>query len=244
MASCEWCPGLQRLPVHVGIIPDGNRRWARARGLPPWEGHVRGYQVAKRTLNLLWEIGVPYVTFYGLSRENCLRRPREELEKIHQLLSLAVDELLSDPRVRGGEVRLLFVGDFTLLPAWLSQKLMEAMEEAGGERRHTLTIGICYGGRWEVLEAARRAAELAAKGLLDTESLGEEELRRLMPLGGLPEPDLIIRSGGERRLSGFLLYHAAYSELFFTDTLWPDFTPRELCSALRFYQSRERRFGR
>ncbi len=242
----SWCSGLDasRLPRHVAFIPDGNRRWARRRGLPPWEGHRRGYQVAREVLNALWGLGVPYVTFYGLSRENCLRRPREELERIHGLLGLAVEELLGDPRVRGGSVRLYFVGDTSLLPAWLREKIAEANEATSSNGPNVVTVGVCYGGRWEVVEAARRLLEKARGGEPTGELLTEEGLRRLMPLGWLPEPDLVIRTGGELRLSGFLLYHAAYSELYFTETLWPDFSPGELCRALHSYQRRERRFGR
>ncbi len=246
VAGGEWCSGLDpsRLPVHVAFIPDGNRRWARRRGLPPWEGHSRGYQVAKGVLNRLWELGVRYVTFYGLSRENCLRRPREELDRIHGLLGLAVEELLSDPRVREGRVRLYFAGDTSLLPRWLREKMREANESTRGNGPHVVTVGVCYGGRWEVVEAAKRLLEKAARGEPLDGLLTEEGLRSLMPLGWLPEPDLIIRTGGELRLSGFLLYHAAYSELYFTETLWPDFSPGELCRALHSYQRRERRFGR
>ncbi len=231
-----------KLPRHVAIIPDGNRRWARSRGLPAWRGHEEGYRVAKRTLNALWGLGVDYVTFYALSRENCLRRPREELEQIHLLLSAAVEELLTDPRVKQGEVRLLFTGDLGLLPDWLRSRIEEANRQTLGNGPRVLTVATCYSALWEIAEALKRAAQLAAKGGII--EAAPESVRRYMPLGELPEPDLLIRTGGEKRLSGFLLPHLSYTELYFTETLWPDFSLDELCLALHDYQRRQRRFGR
>ncbi|ABM80930.1 polyprenyl diphosphate synthase [Hyperthermus butylicus] len=227
-----------RLPRHIAIIPDGNRRWARKQGLPVYAGHAAGYRVARRTLDLLWELGVDYVTFYALSRENCLRRPLEEREHLYKLLLRAIDDLLTDPRVVNGSVRVYFVGDFTLLPGQLAERLEEVNAATATNGPNVLTIATCYGGRWEVLETLR---SLATKGFVPND---EEELRKLMPLGLLPEPDLLIRTGGELRLSGFLLYHVAYTELYFTRRLWPEFDEFELLRALRSYQMRERRFGR
>lgn len=240
-AGGGWCSCLQEgkpLPRHVAIIPDGNRRWARRRGLPVWRGHAEGYRAARRVLDALWALGVNYVTFYALSRENCLRRSPAELERIHGLLSLAAEELEADPRVESGRVRVFFAGDLSLLPGWLAERLEAVNAATRGNGPDALAVGVCYGGRWEVLEAARR---LAAGGLVEVD---EESFRGLMPLGWMPEPDLVIRTGGERRLSGFLLYHVAYSELYFTDVLWPDFGVSLLCRALCWFQGRERRFGR
>jgi tritrans,polycis-undecaprenyl-diphosphate synthase [geranylgeranyl-diphosphate specific] len=227
-----------RLPSHVAIIPDGNRRWARRRGLPVYVGHAVGYRVARRTLDMLWELGVRYVTFYALSRENCVRRPPEEREHIYKLLARAADDLEADERVRSGRVRVLFVGDFSLLPGWLASRLEELNASTVGNGPFTLAVAACYGGRWEIVEAARLAA---AKGLV---GIGEEEFRKLLPLGQLPEPDLLIRTGGELRVSNFLLYHIAYTEFYFTRRLWPDFDEAELLKALISFQRRERRFGR
>ena len=229
------------MPVHVAIIPDGNRRWARKHGLPVWRGHYEGYRVAKMVLNELWDLGVKYVTFYGLSRENCIRRGRDELQKLYSLLGMAVDDLLSDERVSEGRVRVYFVGDMSLLPSWLSSKMLQANEATVGNGPSVVSIGVCYGGRWEVLEAVRK---IVSGSLELGRELDEEGFRRLLPLGWLPEPDLIIRTGGELRLSGFLLYHAAYSELYFTKTLWPDFGRDELYEAICSFRVRERRFGR
>ena len=238
MESCSCLDPGKPLPVHVAIIPDGNRRWARRRGLPPAAGHLEGYRTARRVLDSLWSLGIRYISFYAMSRENCTRRPVEERERLYQILSMAVEELLSDPRVAGGRVRLYFAGDLGLLPGWLRERLLEANKATRGNGPHVLAIASCYSPAWELAEALRAAAE---KGEAPA---APEEARKLLPLGWLPEPDLLIRTGGERRLSGFLLCHAAYTELFFTDTLWPDFSPEELCRALCWFQSRERRFGR
>ncbi len=240
--GASWCSCLdpsRALPRHVAIIPDGNRRWARRRGLPPAAGHLEGYRVAKRVLDDLWSLGVRYVTFYGLSRENCLRRPREELARLHEILSEAIDKLSRDQRVASGRVRVYFTGDLSLLPPWLRRKIREVMEATSSNGPSVLAVALCYSGQWEVAEAVSRLLAEGVRG-----PISPEILRRAMQLGWLPEPDLLIRTGGERRLSGFLLYHLSYTELYFTDVLWPDFSRGELCRALCWFQRRERRFGR
>jgi len=221
-----------KLPRHIAIIPDGNRRWARRRGLSPIIGHVHGYYVAKSTLDRLWSLGIDNVTFYALSRENCLYRPRDELENIHQLLNRAIDELWRDKRVEDGSTRVFIGGDLSLLPGWLVERIEEINTATANNKPRTLAIAVCYNGRWEVEEAVRRGCNDSAK------------LRDSMLFGWLPEPDLLIRTGGEMRLSGFLLYHIAYTELYFTRRLWPEFDEAELYRALLSFQRRERRFGR
>ncbi len=225
---------VSRIPGHVAIIPDGNRRWARRRGLPVWVGHYRGYLVMKRTLNRLWDLGVSHITIYALSRENCLRRPRDELEKLFVILEQAYRELERDPRVEKGEVHVMTVGDFTLVPRRLVE-VAEELESATRGAPRRLNICLCYGGRWEIVEAVKR---LIAEGVEPS----EEALDKLMPLSS-PPPDLVIRTGGELRLSNFLLWHIAYSELYFTKRLWPDFDDYELIKALLSFSKRARRFG-
>ncbi len=225
---------LEKLPIHVAIIPDGNRRWARRRGLPAWAGHYKGYLVMKHVLNILWSLGVRYVTVYALSRENCLRRPREELEKLFQLLHRAYRELERDPRVASGEVSVKTVGDFSLVPKELAEAAARLGERKGEKR---LNICLCYSGRWEILKGVKEALTIKPS------EIDESSFRRLLPLGDTPDPDLIIRTGGELRLSNFLVWHAAYSELYFTKRLWPDFDDYELAKALYSYSRRERRFG-
>ncbi len=225
---------ISRIPEHVAIIPDGNRRWARRRGLPAWVGHYVGYQVMRRVLNRLWELGVKSITVYALSRENCTRRSREELEKLYKLLSLAFQELRRDKRVQEGSVGVRIVGDLALLPEWLVREADELTSISNSSARHILTICTCYSGRWEIVKAV---GELVEQGL----EVSEENLAKLMLIDS--PPDLLIRTGGELRLSNFLLWHIAYTELYFTKRLWPDFDELELVRALVSFSKRERRFG-
>ena len=239
---CECIDHSKPLPQHVAIIPDGNRRWAQRNGLMYWEGHWKGYERGKEIINALWDLGIQYVTFYGLSRENCLRRSKRELKNLFKLLSLAVEELLADKRVSSGLVRLFFVGDFALLPSRLRDKLMDANKATERNGPHVLSIVVCYSGRWEIVETVRNL--LKEKDDRSLNGIDESTFRKMLPLGWLPEPDLVIRTGGEYRLSGFLLYHIAYSELYFSNKLWPDFGLKDLCDAICSFQKRERRFGK
>ena len=229
---------LRRLPRHIAIIPDGNRRWARRRGLRPWEGHVAGYLRVREILDFLWDLGVRVVTLYALSYENCVKRPPEERKHLYALILRAVDDMLRDPRVAKGLVRVRPVGELGLLPRIVQNRLGFLEEKTAANKPHTLNIGVCYSGRWEIMDAVQRAL----RHRVEPGSI--EELGKLMRLGDTPEPDLVIRTGGEKRLSNFLLWHIAYSELYFTNTLWPDFDKLEMVKALLDYQSRERRFGR
>ena len=231
---------LSRLPVHVGIIPDGNRRWARSRGLPEWMGHVRGYTVLKRVLGFLWEVGVRYVSVYVLSLENCVRRPREELEKIYELIVRGAHELVNDPRVVGGELGFKAVGNLDLLPGYVVDELSRVEETARGRDR-LLIACVCYGGRWEILETVRRAVEACKAGGCGFG--GWEDFRRFSLLGFVPEPDLVIRSGGEMRISNFLLPHIAYTEFYFIRKPWPSVDELDIAIALHDYAQRVRRFG-
>ncbi len=226
---------LKKLPRHVAIIPDGNRRWARTHGLPPWVGHLYGYLRLKRLLNLLWDLGVKYVTVYALSRENCLRRPRDELTRLFALLRVALRDLAKDSRLQRGELRVRFVGDLSLVPPSVRDEMVK-LESRSTRGERLLTVGVCYSGRWEIVEAVRK---LVSAGVEPS----EETLSKLMSIEA-PEPDLVIRTGGEVRISNFMLWHIAYSELYFTKKLWPDFDELELVRALLDYQARERRFGR
>ncbi len=224
---------VRRVPRHVAIIPDGNRRWARRRGLPPWVGHVYGYLRMRLNLDFLWGLGVREITVYALSRENCLRRPRDELARLFALLRRAVRDLWRDQRVSSGEVSVRFIGDTGLVPQSVARE-MEELETSSSRGPRRLSIGVCYSGRWEIVEAVKRLVEEGGR-------VSEEELSRRMVLG---EPDLVIRTGGEVRLSNFMLWHVAYSELYFSRKLWPDFDELDVARALLSYQSRERRFGR
>ena len=229
---------LRKIPVHVAIIPDGNRRWARRRRLKPWHGHAAGYLRVRRALDFLWDLGVRVVTLYAMSYENCLSRPREEKRLLYALILKAVDDILADKRVAKGLVRVKPAGELSLLPGPVQKRLYYLREATASNKPYTLNVGVCYGGEWEIVEAYREALG-SGIGIR-----GYEDLRRLMVFGDSPRPDLVIRAGGEKRISNFLLPHIAYSELYFSDTLWPDFDELELVKALLDYQSRERRYGR
>ncbi|WP_048192823.1 polyprenyl diphosphate synthase [Pyrolobus fumarii] len=229
-----------RLPSHVAIIPDGNRRWARRRGLPAWVGHLQGYKVMKRVLTRLWELGVRHITIYALSRENCTRRPREELTRLYELLVKALRDLRRDHRVTQGLVRPRVIGDMSLVPDFVVEEIHIVEKESHRNAPHTLNICVCYSGRWEILEAVRK---IAISTRAEPNTIDEDTFTRLLPMGDVPPPDLLIRTGGELRLSNFLLWHVAYTELYFTRRLWPDFDDFELAKALLSYSRRERRFG-
>lgn len=209
--------------------------------MPEWMGHARGYMVLKRVLDFLWEVGVRYVSVYVLSLENCVRRPREELEKIYELIIRGARELIDDPRVVRGELGFKAVGNLDLLPDYVVDELNRVEKIARGRERFLIAC-VCYGGRWEILETVRRAVE-ACKA---SECAFEEwdDFRRFSLLGGVPEPDLVIRSGGEMRISNFLLPHLAYTEFYFIRKPWPSVDELDIAIALRDYAQRVRRFGR
>ncbi len=226
------------LPQHVALIMDGNGRWAKARGLPRSEGHRQGTLAAERLVRFLAkEKLVPYVTLFAFSTENW-SRPREEVEFLFRLLEGFIREKLRELAKAG--VRLRLLGDPAPLPARLRAAIEEAVEATRGNDTLNLAVALNFGGRWAILEGVRRAL---AQGLAPDE-LKEETFRGLLPTAELPEPDFIIRTGGHMRLSNFFLWEAAYAELYFTPTLWPDFDEEAFSLALLDFQGRTRNFGR
>ena len=226
------------LPKHVALIMDGNGRWAKARGLPRSEGHRQGAVAAERLVRFLArERLVPYVTLFAFSTENW-SRPREEVEFLFRLLEGLIREKLREFAEAG--VRLRLLGDPAPLPARLRAAIEEAVEATRGNDVLHLAVALNFGGRWAVLEGVRRAL---AQGLTPDE-LKEETFRGLLPTAELPDPDFIIRTGGHMRLSNFFLWEAAYAELYFTPTLWPDFDEEAFSLALLDFQGRTRNFGR
>lgn len=232
-------------PKHVGIILDGNRRWARSRGLPPWIGHERGAQKVEELLRWCYDTGIKTLTIYVFSTENFLRTKRE-VEEIMNLAQKYIEKAMGSKEIHEYEVRVKAIGKLELLPP----KLREAIEkiEKATERynKHYLNIAIAYGGRSEIIDAVIRIAEKVEKGILHANEINEEVFEKHLYTSHLPNPypDLIIRTSGEERLSGFLLWQSAYSELVFLDIYWPDFRKIDLWRAIRIYQKRERRFGR
>lgn len=229
------------LPTHVGIIMDGNGRWAKARGLPRGEGHRQGALTAERIIKFVAKEGLfPYLTLFAFSTENW-SRPREEVDFLFRLLEEFIRE-------KGGEflesgVRLRVVGGIDRLPEGLREAIRDLERRTARNDRLHLSIALNFGGRWAILHAVRALLRAARSVSLDHRRFSEELFKAYLPTGELPDLDLIIRTGGRMRLSNFLLWEAAYAELYFTDTLWPDFDEEELLVALKDYQDRERSFG-
>ena len=235
------------MPEHVAIILDGNRRWARMYGLNPWIGHRAGARKVENLLRWCLDLGIRTVTLYAFSTENFRRTPREVAE-LMRLLKEKLAELKESDIIREREVRVKIIGRLNLLPRDLRELAREIEEMTKDYGRHFLNIAIAYGGRAEILDAVRKIAEDVARGRLRPDEIDEEVFEKYLYTGYLPpelrDPDLIIRTSGEERLSGFLLWQCAYSEFCFLDIYWPEFRRIDLLRAIRTYQMRQRRFGR
>jgi len=228
------------LPRHLAIIMDGNGRWARKRKLPRIVGHTSSRKTVRRVVRCCARLGIPTLTLYTFSQENW-KRPRLEVQALMKLL----EEVLESEYLELNEnnIRLTWMGKLDGLPSGTRRKLLETAERLSGNTGMQLNLALSYGGRREIVDAARRMAQDAHSGQLDLEELDEESFARYLYLPDLPEPDLLIRTSGEQRISNFLLWQMAYTELYFTDVLWPDFSDEDLLMALRAFQNRERRFG-
>lgn len=224
---------ISPVPNHVAIIMDGNGRWATQRGLNRTEGHKEGVKVVKKIVEASVEVGVKYLTLFAFSTENWKRGPSE----VNFLLNLFVDTIYNYiPELKRNSVKLNFIGDFTPLPVPLKKTMEYALRETSDGSSLVLTIAINYGGRHEILEACRKLCE-------SNEDIKEENFKKFLYTKDLPDPDLLIRTSGEMRISNFLLFQVAYTELYFTKTLWPDFTKEEYFKILQDFGKRERRFG-
>jgi tritrans,polycis-undecaprenyl-diphosphate synthase [geranylgeranyl-diphosphate specific] len=233
-------------PRHVAIIPDGNRRWARQHGLNPFEGHEYGYRKLREVLEVLWKLGVKVVTVYAMSYENCIKRSVEEREHLYKLLERAIEEVVSSGELESRGIRVKFFGRLDMLPPSLVDRIREVEALTEGYSNATLNVAVCYGGREEIVQAVRRIARDVSLGRVRAEEIDEELFRAYLytsHLGGLDEPDLVIRTSGEVRISNFLLWQIAYSELYFCDIYWPELRTIDILRAIRSYQRRERRFG-
>jgi len=232
-------------PKHVGIILDGNRRWAKLRSIPAWLGHWYGAQLADEVLEWCRELRIKAITLFVLSTENMTRSP-EEVQELFKVITRKLDELLTDPRIHAYKVRVKGIGNLAILPKEL-QDLLTKIEEATRDYDSLyLNIALAYGGRTEIIDVVKKLAVMAKKGEISPDSINEDVITQNLYTSYLPypEPDLIIRTSGEERLSGFLLWQSAYSELVFLDVYWPDFRKIDLMRAIRTYQKRTRRFGR
>lgn len=230
-----------RIPAHVAIIMDGNGRWARQRGLPIQEGHKAGKEAVRRTLKACGEFKIKYLTVFAFSTENW-KRSAEEVNFLMRLLERAIDEELDELHRSGVRVQVIGRRD-ERLPPTLRAKIEQVIERTKHNTKLTFTVALNYGGRAEIVDAARALATEAAIGRLDPYTIDEQTFRNFLYTNGTPDPDLIIRTGGEMRLSNFLLWQLAYAEFWSTSTYWPDFTKKDLLRAILDYQSRERRFG-
>jgi undecaprenyl diphosphate synthase len=228
-------------PEHVAIIMDGNGRWARSRGMPRPAGHRASVKVVRRVVEECAKRKVGYLTLFAFSSENW-RRPADEVGMLMNLFLDALEREVSD--LHRNQVRLSFIGDRELLGAELGRRMRTAEELTLGNSGLRLIVAMAYGGRWDIAQACRSLAAEAAAGTLAAAAIDEAQIAQRLALAGIPDPDLLIRTGGERRISNFLLWNLAYTELYFTDELWPEFSPAHLDAAFEYYRQRERRFGK
>ena len=231
----------ERMPQHVAIIMDGNGRWAKKQGLARMFGHKQGVEVVHNITEAAAELGLRYMTLYTFSTENW-NRPKEEVDA---LMTLLVDTIAKEtPTLMKNNVRLLTIGDLDRLPEAAHKKFLDCIEQTAANTGLSLVIALSYSSRWEITNAVRKAVEAAQKGTIRPEDVNEELVSDLMTTKNMPDPDLLIRTSGELRISNFLLWQLAYSELYFTDCLWPEFTVEQFYKAIVDYQHRERRFGK
>ncbi len=233
-------PAARPVPRHIAIIMDGNGRWARRHGLPRTAGHRRGVEALRRAVQGAGELGVRHLTVFGFSSENW-KRPASEIEDLMWLLRRYIQSEIAE--LHKNNIRLNVIGDRARLPDDVARMIADAETRTAENDALVLTVALNYGSRNEIAAAARRLAEEVAAGRLAPEAITPERLESALSTAGLPDPDLILRTSGEQRISNFLLWQAAYSELVFMDKLWPDFGESDLTEAVREYQRRERRYG-
>ncbi len=230
-----------RLPRHVAIIMDGNGRWANNKGMQRSEGHSEGVTAVHRAVEFASDMGIGYLTLYAFSTENW-NRPREEVDTLMHLIGWAIERELPD--LIRNNVRIRLVGDIGRIPEDARRRLINSEEATSRCTGMVLLMCLSYSSRWELTEAARKLAAMAVKGEIEPDRISEETFNSSLATAGVPDPDLLIRTGGERRISNFLLWQIAYSELYFTDVLWPDFGKTDFANAILDFQRRERRFGK
>ena len=230
---------MNRIPEHIAVIMDGNGRWATERGKERSYGHQAGVETVRRITSECTRLGVKYLTLYTFSTENW-NRPADEVAALMGLVLTA----LEDELFMKNDVRFQVIGDIDRLPAVVQDKLHETIDQTANNKAMTMTIALSYSSRWEITRAVKNISTLVAEGKLKTEDITEELISRNMTTNFMPDPDLLIRTGGELRISNYLLWQIAYSELYFCDTYWPDFAEEDLHKAIASYQNRQRRFGK
>lgn len=227
------------LPVHIGFIMDGNGRWAQKRGLPRKFGHKEGAETFRKIARYCKEIGIKYITFYAFSTENW-NRPKEEIDAILQLFEQYLEEVDDFAK---DNTRLKFLGDKSAFNPKMQIRMEELEKKSANFSEMTLMLAMNYGGRADILQSVKKIAEMIEDKFIKSDNIDENLISSLLYTAGIPDPDLIIRPSGEQRLSNFLTWQSAYSEFYFTNILWPDFTKKDLDKALEDYSSRGRRFG-
>lgn len=232
---------LQKCPQHVAIIMDGNGRWAKQQGKARLYGHLHGVEAVREVLKGAVELGVRYLTLYAFSTENW-NRPKEEVDG---LMTLMVETLSKEIKELGeSNVRVRSMGDFKHLPKGCQEELNKAAESTNDNTKIDLILALNYSAKWEIVEATKKIAQKVAQNEFAPEDINEQIFADALDLNDVPNPDLLIRTSGEFRISNFMLWQIAYSELYFTDKLWPDFTKEDFFTAIMDYQNRERRFGK
>ncbi|HKT19388.1 MAG TPA: isoprenyl transferase [Stellaceae bacterium] len=227
-------------PAHVAIIMDGNGRWAKARGLPRIQGHRRGAEAVRRTVTAAAELGIAYLTLFGFSSENW-KRPSDEVDDLMALLRVYLRGEIAELHRQGVRVRV--IGERKRLAPDIVTLIANAEQLTQDNSRLNLTVALSYGGRHDIVQAARRLAAEVKAGRLAPEAIDEAQFAAHLYTAGIPDPDLLIRTSGEQRISNFLLWQTAYTELVFVDTLWPDFGASDLETAVRVFHGRDRRYG-
>ena len=231
---------LENVPTHIAIIMDGNGRWAKQKGMPRVLGHRSGVKSVREVTEAAAQIGVQYLTLYAFSTENWNRPPAE----VTALMTLLVETIKGEIRdLNKNGVRLAAIGDLTSLPPATYKTLLQGIEETKNNTRITLVLALNYSSKWEITRATRLIAEQVQAGILKPEDISESTIETMLATRGIPDPDLLVRTSGEARLSNFLLWQLAYAELYFTPVFWPDFGKNELYEAILSYQKRERRYG-
>jgi len=227
-------------PRHVAIVMDGNGRWAKRRLLPRLEGHRQGAKSVRRAVEFCRRNGIEYLTLYAFSTENW-KRPQGEVSGLMKLLMQFIDSELEE--IHANDIRLMTIGELKRLPLHVVEKIQAAIEKTSNNKSMVLNIALSYGGRQDIVNAVLQVHEAIQAGEIQRSEVTEKTFERYLDTAGIPDPDLLIRTGGEQRLSNFLLWQSAYAELYFSSVLWPDFDDAEFMKAIEEYRSRQRRFG-
>lgn len=229
------------IPQHIAIIMDGNGRWARKRGLPRVAGHKRGVETVRDIVEACAQLGVKFLTLYTFSTENW-KRPKAEVSTLMRLLLRSLKERADE--LNENDIKLATIGDVKAFPPTVQKRLWEDIERTKNNKRMTLNLALSYSGRWELLEAIKSISRMVQEGKLHVDEITEQHISNFLTTRNIPDPDLLIRTSGEFRVSNFLLWQIAYTEFFITDVYWPDFKRKHLYDAIKNFQGRERRYGK